>query len=445
MKKCITRSISLVLTLLMMITIAPLTFITKNANAAPSNQTKNITASSQTVYWGGFNRTNMPSLSKDDASMITSWSFNGNDTFTINISENTSYNSRTGHIYAKQNNKTIATFTIVQAGKTHTHTYGNWITTIEPTCTKKGSKYRVCKYCPQRDYRYIPMIAHNYQPINNKKGQINIKCSRCSKTINDVSYSEYLSYSKKDDTTTAKLGYLRAVFKYETNVTDNDMLELIYYMDNYKKSYYGKTKLELLCESFEEAKGDLSDYNSALKFFGIDKLEKLDNACKYVNTGKGCIDILNGKSGCNVNTWKSYLNTLQDIMSYAGNADLFYSNIIGQLIPYLEKTATAIKRTQAKKYLASIYAKIEEMNISKYDKLSPMSVIKDMDFWMNYCISINSNKKKMTQAALDMFETFYDSTVAYQKYQPTAKKRTVAGYINFINKEDQYLDTYYGK
>ena len=42
------------------------------------------------------------------------------------------------------------------------HNYGNWQTVKEPTCTEEGEKQRVCSLCSHKDTETIPVIAHTY-------------------------------------------------------------------------------------------------------------------------------------------------------------------------------------------------------------------------------------------------------------------------------------------
>ena len=64
------------------------------------------------------------------------------------------------------------TCTKSETGGDHTHDWGNWVVTLEPTCTKPGSKTRTCKSCDSTETVSIPATGHNY---------VNGKCTNCGK------------------------------------------------------------------------------------------------------------------------------------------------------------------------------------------------------------------------------------------------------------------------
>jgi len=459
MKKCITRSISLVLTLLMMITFAPLTFITKNANAAPSNQTVNIAAGSKTLYWGGFNKTNMPSLSKDNSSMITSWSFNGNDTFTINISENTSVNSRTGHIYAKQNGKTIATFTVYQAGKTHDHYYGDWTITKQPTCTKSGSKYRCCKKCGAYDYKTIPPTGHTTgssqivrKPTCTKEGLRAVYCTKCgtmvsSSTIkkvphayssfkfnkstekvegtctmcglldSDVTYKEYLTNNNVSDNTTNRKNYLGIIYNKNNlpkGVTVDQLVESQSKSGSRSKILQKcSTVLGFTANAFTIASE--SNYSSNLdvysKLSGIKDAKNLVTTCKwigYASTITSLLGRIDGKF-----TPGDCVAIISSVASLGDSFGIFTSALSGMpdLIDRTAKAANAHYNTlyfdAAMDYSLTINGTTKMLSdVTLYEIYQYPDKIKDA------CYNINLSKK----AANNMYEFLRDSKTSYIGY-----------------------------
>ena len=64
------------------------------------------------------------------------------------------------------------TCTKSETGGDHTHDWGDWVVTLEPTCTKPGSKTRTCKSCDSTETVSIPATGHNY---------VNGKCTNCGK------------------------------------------------------------------------------------------------------------------------------------------------------------------------------------------------------------------------------------------------------------------------
>ena len=55
-------------------------------------------------------------------------------------------------------------------GGDHTHNWGEWVITQEPTCTKAGSKTRTCDGCGSTETVSIPATGHTY---------VNGKCTEC--------------------------------------------------------------------------------------------------------------------------------------------------------------------------------------------------------------------------------------------------------------------------
>ena len=64
------------------------------------------------------------------------------------------------------------TCTKSETGGDHTHNWGEWVVTQEPTCTTPGSKTRTCKDCNSTETVSIPATGHNY---------VNGKCANCGK------------------------------------------------------------------------------------------------------------------------------------------------------------------------------------------------------------------------------------------------------------------------
>ena len=41
------------------------------------------------------------------------------------------------------------------------HSFGDWVTETDPTCTSAGSRYRICSECEKREKAGIEMLDHN--------------------------------------------------------------------------------------------------------------------------------------------------------------------------------------------------------------------------------------------------------------------------------------------
>ena len=55
----------------------------------------------------------------------------------------------------------------------HEHSFGEWTTTKEATCTEEGAKERVCE-CGEKETEVIPALGHDF---------VNGECSRCEETL----------------------------------------------------------------------------------------------------------------------------------------------------------------------------------------------------------------------------------------------------------------------
>ena len=69
-------------------------------------------------------------------------------------------------------NRADITCTKSETGGDHTHNWGEWVVTQEPTCTKPGSKTRTCDGCGSTETVSIPATGHHY---------VNGKCTNCGK------------------------------------------------------------------------------------------------------------------------------------------------------------------------------------------------------------------------------------------------------------------------
>ena len=81
----------------------------------------------------------------------------------------------------------------------HKHSYGQWTTTAEPTCTEAGSKERVCE-CGDKQVEEIPALGHDFSDgaekvdVLEEEGSVKeemYKCKRCTATSVRWNATEY--------------------------------------------------------------------------------------------------------------------------------------------------------------------------------------------------------------------------------------------------------------
>jgi|GEM_PF-3259335 len=87
------------------------------------------------------------------------------------------------------------------------HTASDWITTVEPTCTDKGSKHKVCTVCGvELETAEIDALGHDYQavvtaPTCTEGGYTTHTCSRCGGSFTDT-YVDALGHDWSEWTVT---------------------------------------------------------------------------------------------------------------------------------------------------------------------------------------------------------------------------------------------------
>lgn len=130
--------------------------------------------------------------------------------------------------YAKSNN-------IKFVSSSHTHSYGKWIKTKEPSCTESGSQQHVCSSCGNVETKAINALGHDLENIKIIKeatiSETGIKegvCKNCKQTI-----KETIPCSSVDDETGATFetaaGVLEtgAEIKIKEIKTDSETYKLI--------------------------------------------------------------------------------------------------------------------------------------------------------------------------------------------------------------------------
>ena len=73
----------------------------------------------------------------------------------------------------------------------HTHSFGEWTTVTEPTCTEEGLHERVCA-CGEKESEEIEALGHDYkgevpiEPLCTADGEITYTCSRCGDSYTET-------------------------------------------------------------------------------------------------------------------------------------------------------------------------------------------------------------------------------------------------------------------
>jgi len=96
---------------------------------------------------------------------------------------------------------------IVFASCAHTHSFGEWSTLIEPTCSAKGIKSRICDSCGYPELSSVDMVAHTeevdaaIEPSCSRPGKTEgSHCSVCFKVIREQEVIDPLSHTEEVDT-----------------------------------------------------------------------------------------------------------------------------------------------------------------------------------------------------------------------------------------------------
>lgn len=84
------------------------------------------------------------------------------------------------------------------------HSFGDWITEKEPTCTTKGSKYSICSVCDKRQDEDIPETGHSYKstevkPTCTEDGFTRHVCTTCNASYSD-GYTEAMGHDFAEKT-----------------------------------------------------------------------------------------------------------------------------------------------------------------------------------------------------------------------------------------------------
>lgn len=77
----------------------------------------------------------------------------------------------------------------------HTHTFGDWCTTVNPTCSTKGTAARTCSSCGYMEYKELSPYSHSYQLV---KVTVNPYCWRAGQYLAKCSVCGYEAYGTLD-------------------------------------------------------------------------------------------------------------------------------------------------------------------------------------------------------------------------------------------------------
>ena len=75
----------------------------------------------------------------------------------------------------------------------HTHVWGDWLTTAEPSCTEAGESMRVCSECGETETAPIPALGHSWGEWTELSaadctgnGSHEHTCMVCGETVSEV-------------------------------------------------------------------------------------------------------------------------------------------------------------------------------------------------------------------------------------------------------------------
>lgn len=107
--------------------------------------------------------------------------------FNTSIDNDNTFSDEVGDI------NSVSTGVIIHFGNSeHTHEFGDWVVTVEPTCLDEGEKTATCLICGETVVESIPSLGHdegNWETVKEatclESGQRQRKCSRCSALLEE--------------------------------------------------------------------------------------------------------------------------------------------------------------------------------------------------------------------------------------------------------------------
>lgn len=101
--------------------------------------------------------------------------------------------------------------------------FGNWITTIEPTCDEKGEEKRFCSICNKNETKTIKELGHN---------NINWKCTRCNGNLGDWEIRHYVDEFNNPTNEKYITNKELIVGTFSNSATNNSLLYVKFLIDN---------------------------------------------------------------------------------------------------------------------------------------------------------------------------------------------------------------------
>lgn len=196
---------------------------------------------------------------------------------------------------------TILTITLV--GCSHKHVYGEWITTIEATCTSTGTKERVCSSCKKKESMTLEIDANAHSTTGGK-------CSYCGKNFGFENLKSYVrnngEYSDGEYELTFSTEYENwdyDEFYLRYNLSDNKVFISFFDYNSSNNSYLTSIAISdnsvydwsIVCSNGDQMLGHLDpasyNENSSLTYFYTNiKYSELKNA--YLKLAKTGIDYI---------------------------------------------------------------------------------------------------------------------------------------------------------
>lgn len=397
-------------TLLLVMLILPQIRITESS--AVSSKTITISQNAQSITWGGFSKTSLPTFTYSSTSIFDKslTTFNGNDTFTFKIKANTSTSQRTGYIYAKNSSGTIiATLTVKQAA--HTHSYTSWKVTAIPTCTTPGSQYSICS-CGNKRTAIIYPTGHRCRITKStaatcaKKGTVTNECFKCSftttvtipatgkhtdvlyynssntkltihcsvcKRVNntDVSFNDYLDFLGKTNITGDEKYDLFDKYLTELRISEYSRPYAIDALKNYDKYY---SKFETFINNHQELLDECSQLGDFSETICEDKMTQFAACCGYINIACDVYGFATSTS--EPIKIQEYISALAKITGLIPGANVTISKALEEFPEYAASVVETCLNTNNNKYLCYLYEQDSDHGY-KYGKYTLYDMLKD--------------------------------------------------------------------
>lgn len=150
----------------------------------------------------------------------------------------------------------------------HTHSFGDWKVSVEPSCTANGLEVRTCSECNEKEERSIPSIDHDLTDHVEEKEATCLEngvrehycCAKCGKFISPD--GEEISL---DDLHYPKTGHSLSNFIHGESATCEHQGTLSHYQCVNCGQYYDSTKKEIDSIVIEKKEHTLGKWNTAVQ------------------------------------------------------------------------------------------------------------------------------------------------------------------------------------